>query len=154
MFLSLIVKQGLLQSPPVLPENSNTGMCCQTLLSGKRGAAMFMPLPQRSSQSRSRTPILCFLPGQHAQVSSGSCTGASLCCGRSQERSARHQLTTEPLSSKNTPVRAPTITWSSKLQRISRYPKETSTLCSVQEQETACRCHVAQAQEVSVGRGD
>ena len=109
--------------------------------------------PQRSGWSRSRTPILCFLTGQRAQGSAGSHTGAPLCCGRSQQSGARHQQTTEPLSRKNAPVRAPTVMWSSKLRMRSRYPKEASTSRSLREEDTAHGCHITQVHEVPVGCG-
>lgn len=109
---------------------------------------------QRSGGSRGRTPFLCFFPCQCAQGSFGLHTWAPLYCGQSQQRDARHQQTTEHLSPKNAPVRAPTVTWSSKLQTRSRYPKEASTSCFLWEEDTARWCYIAQVHEVPVGCGD
>lgn len=49
---SLVVKQTVSQSPPVFPDNNNTGMCWENEVT-----ATFIPLPQRSSGSQSGAPL-------------------------------------------------------------------------------------------------
>lgn len=82
----------------------------------------------RSEQSRTRTPILCFLLGQHAQGSCGLHSQALLWCEWSKQMGARHQETTDPLSPRSVPVRAPTVMGSSTLQVL----VSEATSCSFQ----------------------
>lgn len=56
---SLVVKQGALQSPPLFPDNSNSGLCWENEV-----MATFVLLPQWSNGSRE--PFSCFFPAKGA----------------------------------------------------------------------------------------
>lgn len=63
VFLSLIMKQGVLQSPLVFPDDSNTELCCQIPLTGEGGPVTFIPLPPKEWTEQDQDTHLVLPPG-------------------------------------------------------------------------------------------